>query len=78
MQGVFYRDGCQRQAEVLGVRGWARNCNDGSVEVVMDGDIGALDALEQWCRVGPPRALVSSVESHPSTVETLPPRFRAQ
>lgn len=77
MQGVFYRDACQRQAEVLGVRGWARNCDDGSVEVVMDGEAAALDALEQWCRVGPPRALVTAVESQPSALD-VPPRFRAR
>lgn len=72
VQGVFYRDACRREADRLGVHGWARNLDDGSVEVVMAGEPDALDALEGWCRSGPPRALVTSIESHPSAAEVVP------
>jgi len=69
VQGVWYRDGCQREARRLGVAGWARNLEDGSVEVVAEGDTSAVEQLEQWCRVGPPRAIVTGVESRPSAVD---------
>ena len=62
VQGVFYRASCQREAQRLGVTGWARNLDDGRVEVVAEGEPGAVEALVAWCRHGPPRALVTSVE----------------
>jgi acylphosphatase len=62
VQGVWYRESCRREAERLGVAGWARNLDDGSVEVVAEGEPPALDALVAWCREGPPRALVSRVD----------------
>ena len=61
VQGVFYRASCQREARRLGVHGWARNLDDGRVEVVAEGTPAAVAALEAWCRQGPPRALVTSV-----------------
>jgi acylphosphatase len=62
VQGVFFRDTCQRVASGLGVRGWVRNCPDGTVEVAAEGDRGAVDALLDWCREGPPRASVTNIE----------------
>lgn len=62
VQGVFYRDTCERVASGLGVRGWVRNRSDGTVEVVAEGVREAVDALLDWCRTGPPRAHVVGVE----------------
>jgi acylphosphatase len=62
VQGVFFRDSCRREAQRLGVRGWARNLEDGSVEVVAEGDDMAVRELERWCATGPPRALVTAVD----------------
>lgn len=62
VQGVGYRWHCKEQADRLGVDGWVRNRADGAVEVVMDGPDGAVEALVDWCRVGPRHALVSEVE----------------
>jgi acylphosphatase len=61
VQGVFYRAACRSQAEELGVTGWARNLADGRVEVVVEGETAAVDALVRWCGDGPPRALVTNV-----------------
>ena len=61
VQGVFYRDSCRSAAVDLGVRGWVRNCSDGSVEVVADGSREAVGRLVEWCREGPPRAIVTDV-----------------
>jgi acylphosphatase len=64
VQGVFFRDTCQRVASGLGVRGWVRNRPDGTVEVAAEGSREAVDALLDWCRDGPPRASVVAVEVH--------------
>lgn len=62
VQGVFYRDRCQREATLLGVRGWVQNLPDGTVEVVAEGSRDAVGRLAEWCRTGPPRAVVTGVE----------------
>jgi acylphosphatase len=62
VQGVFFRDSCRREADRLAVAGWARNLDDGSVEIVAEGDTDAVRALEQWCHDGPPRAIVTRVD----------------
>ena len=61
VQGVGYRDALRRQAEALGVTGWVRNRHDGSVEALLQGDAGAVDALLSWARQGPPAARVGEV-----------------
>jgi acylphosphatase len=63
VQGVFFRDSCQREvARRGGVAGWVRNTNDGAVEAVFEGEPGAVDAMVTWCRGGPPRARVDRVD----------------
>ncbi|MGH9152318.1 MAG: acylphosphatase [Acidimicrobiales bacterium] len=61
VQGVFYRDACRREAVVAGVAGWARNLDDGRVEVVAEGAPEAVERLVSWCRRGPSHALVTAV-----------------
>ncbi|MEQ9899996.1 acylphosphatase [Pectobacterium punjabense] len=56
VQGVGFRYSTQRQAIQLGLTGYARNCNDGSVEVVASGEPHAVDALIEWLKQGGPRS----------------------
>ena len=46
----------------MGVVGYARNLRDGRVEVVVEGEANAVDALVEWCRHGPRGARVDAVE----------------
>ena len=62
VQGVFFRDSVRRRAEAVGVGGWARNSEDGTVEAVFEGDRQAVDELVEFCRRGPSRAEVAAVE----------------
>lgn len=62
VQGVGYRYFVLRQADVLGVRGFARNRADGSVEIVAEGTDAALAGLEARLREGPSFAAVENVE----------------
>ena len=61
VQGVFFRDTCERMATGFGVRGWVRNRSDGTVEVVAEGSRDSVGSLVEWCRQGPPRAHVTGV-----------------
>lgn len=62
VQGVWFRAATREQALRLHLRGFARNLDDGSVEVVATGDHAALEALAAWLHSGPPLARVDQVE----------------
>ncbi|MEZ0469453.1 acylphosphatase [Luteimonas salinilitoris] len=64
VQGVFFRASTREQAQRLGLHGYAKNLADGRVEVLAAGDAGAIDALAEWLKRGPPQARVESVERH--------------
>ena len=53
VQGVFFRASTRNVALDLGLLGWAKNCTDGSVEVVVVGPEKALLELENWLQHGP-------------------------
>ena len=59
VQGVYYRASARREGSLRGLRGWVRNESDGSVGLHLQGDVAAVDAMLDWCRVGPPAARVS-------------------
>jgi membrane protein YqaA with SNARE-associated domain/acylphosphatase len=63
VQGVGFRAFIRREAERLGVAGWARNAPDGSVKVEATGDAEALRDLEARLRQGPPASRVERVET---------------
>ena len=62
VQGVFFRDTCQRQASSHGAAGWVRNCSDGTVEAWFEGPADAVEAMVSWSRRGPRHTEVSSVD----------------
>jgi acylphosphatase len=61
VQGVFFRAEARARAESLGVSGWVRNAEDGSVEAVFEGDDERVDSMVDWCRRGPRGAQVGDV-----------------
>ena len=68
VQGVGFRYFVQRAAHELGVTGWARNLDDGGVEVHANGTPRQLDDLESRVRQGPPHSDVRSVEVQDAAV----------
>lgn len=46
---------------MLGVKGWARNVQEG-VEIVAEGREAQVRQLAEWCQRGPPGAEVERVE----------------
>ena len=62
VQGVFFRESTRIEATRLGLTGWVRNREDGSVETVAEGEPAALEEFIRWCHRGPQAARVTDVE----------------
>jgi acylphosphatase len=63
VQGVGYRYFVQRKAQQLGLRGWVRNNDDGTVELVAEGTRRQLEDLKRAVEEGPRLARVDRVET---------------
>jgi acylphosphatase len=61
VQGVFFRHHTQEMAAKLGLKGWVKNCRDGSVEAVFEGERDKVGQVIQWCQQGPSQARVTKV-----------------
>jgi acylphosphatase len=68
VQGVFFRASARAEANRLGLHGFVRNEEDGSVHAEAEGDRQSLDEFLAWCRQGPPHARVEAVEAAPGEV----------
>jgi len=78
VQGVFFRDSAQREAERHGLTGWVRNRDDGAVEAVVQGGAEAVDAFVSWARQGPSSADVDSANVADETVVDDEPSFEVR
>ncbi len=65
VQGVGFRMYARREAARLGLRGYVRNLPTGEVEIVAEGDPGAVERLAAWAGHGPPAASVEGVDVRP-------------
>jgi acylphosphatase len=64
VQGVGFRYATVREARALGgLTGHVRNSEDGTVEVVAEGDYATLQRLERWLSHGPEGAVVRRVQA---------------
>lgn len=61
VQGVFFRANAQKCARSLGLTGWVRNREDGSVEAVFEGEERAVDQAIEWCATKQPHARVEQM-----------------
>ncbi len=64
VQGVFFRSNAKKAAETLGLKGYARNMPDGTVEVVAEGPEGKIKEFIEFCKKGPRAARVDKVNVH--------------
>lgn len=62
VQGVAFRYYAQDIAQSLEIKGWVRNCWDGKVEIVMEGEEEKVEQLINWCYRGPGSAIVEKVD----------------
>ena len=71
VQGVFYRANTVRTANELGLLGWVKNAEDGSVLISVEGSEPQLQKLVKWCRVGPSYAKVERVSFSEGPIQDL-------
>ena len=69
VQGVFFRAWMREQAEKHDIRGWVRNCADGSVEAHLEGNQAAIRWLIDLTYDGPGGARIDRVETRDAEVE---------
>lgn len=75
VQGVGFRDFTQRNATALGLTGWARNLDDGNVEVYAVGPVEKLEEMSGKLRHGPRWSDVWGVDEEEAAVQSYD-RFR--
>jgi len=62
VQGIFFRQFIKEHADKRGIRGFARNLEDGRVEAWFQGDSEMVDEMIEVCRIGPRHSQVKQVE----------------
>jgi acylphosphatase len=64
VQGVYYRAFTSRVAKSLGIRGYVKNIiGTGDVEIEAEGDKPKLEELLRQLEIGPPEALIETIDS---------------
>ncbi len=72
VQGVGYRAFVWRLAGSLGLNGWVRNRQDGSVEAVLRGPSDLLDKALEQLRIGPRMSSVQHIEVSDDCADARP------
>ena len=62
VQGVFFRIETYNRAQRQNVTGWVKNLRDGRIEVVFEGEMADVETMVEYCRRGPPDAIVINTE----------------
>jgi acylphosphatase len=61
VQGVFFRASAKDMADRYGVQGWVKNLPDRNVEIAATASEKTLQQFIEWCKQGPPRAIINNV-----------------
>lgn len=75
VQGVGFRAWTVRRARSLDLRGTVRNRPDGTVEIEVEGEAGAVTRFRELLTRGPELAVVRSVREEPAGDDRLPAEF---
>lgn len=62
VQGVFFRDYTQKQAQQLNLTGWVRNLRDGTVNAVLCGSEDNISSMLEWLKEGSPLSRVDNLQ----------------
>lgn len=62
VQGVFFRQFAKEEADRLGLEGFARNLENGDVEIVAEGEDEKIEEFLKICRKGPEGSHVQNVK----------------
>ena len=62
VQGVFFRANVRSKANELSLKGYAKNLEDGNVEIVAEGNEEKLKELIEFMRKGPGVAKIENIK----------------
>ena len=71
VQGIFFRVTAKKEANKLGITGFAQNKPYGSVYIEAEGEKEKLDKFVSWCKIGPSLAKVKKVEISESPLKNF-------
>lgn len=69
VQGVFYRQSTKEKAAALGLKGFVKNLENGSVQIEVEGPENQIKNLIEWAKEGPVDADVLQVKANEKEVE---------
>lgn len=78
VQGVYFRNYTQEQALRLNLKGWVRNCPDGSVECVLTGNEPEITHMIEWFWQGSPLSNVTDVTARKISTDSSLPSFEVR
>lgn len=62
VQGVFFRASAKEKADNLNLKGFARNEEDGTVYIEIEGDETFLNDFISWCKIGSKFAKIENID----------------
>jgi acylphosphatase len=62
VQGVYFRVSSQQKAIDYGLSGYAKNLENGDVEVFLSGEQENINKMLAWLKVGPDEAKVTKIQ----------------
>lgn len=65
VQGVSFRQFVKEYADKYKIKGFARNLEDGRLEIFIEGDMPDVEQMAALCKRGPLHANIRSVEEKP-------------
>ena len=76
VQGVFFRATAKEIADRLNLTGWVKNTAEGHVEAMVSGTEEQVENFIAWCKKGPPKAIVTSVDVQDEKEEKASEEFK--
>lgn len=71
VQGVFFRQQANLQAQALGLTGFVQNKVNGSVYLEIEGEKKLVKQFIDWCYQGSPEAQIEAVEVKSSKLKNF-------
>ncbi|MEM4270696.1 MAG: acylphosphatase [Candidatus Pacearchaeota archaeon] len=62
VQGIFFRNFIKESADKLGIKGYVRNREDGSVEAWFEGNSQDVDKMIEICKDGPEHTIIKKID----------------
>ena len=71
VQGVYYRASAQQKAREMDITGQIKNLKNSDVYIIATGTETDLKKFTDWCRHGPPHAIVTELMAEPLPLQTF-------